>query len=568
MPRRPKPLKILIVGGYGTFGGRLARLLAHDARAHLIISGRSLAKGEAFCRTLPEGAERSALVFDRQGDVEAGLKAIAPHVVVDATGPFQAYGDDPYRLVRAAIATGVDYLDLADGSAFVEGVSAFDAEAKARGVTVLSGVSTVPVLTAAAVRRLAAGMERVDAMAAGIAPSPRAGVGLNVIRAITAYAGKPVRVLRDGQWVEATGIVDGGRFTIAPPGVFPLNHLRFTLVDTPDLTIMPRLWPSLRTVWIGAGPTPELLQTLLIGLSRLVRIGLIPTLEPLSPLFHRVLNVLRWGANRGGMFVTVRGVAGGEPVERSWHLIAEGSDGPMIPSMPAVALLKRRLDGERFEPGARASTREVELEDYQPLFDAHAISTGIREASRTTAAQPLYRRLLDEAWDRLPEPVRDLHDLNGSAVFEGRCEVERGSGPLAALAALIMGLPKAGRDVPVRVEFGIDGDGAEVWRRSFDGKALVSVQAEGSGLSQWLIDERFGPITLGLGIVVSPDSGRLSVLLRRWSLFGLPIPRFLGPRGGGSEFVDDEGRFRFDVDLGFALIGRIVRYSGWLKRAA
>lgn len=568
MRRSAEPLKILIVGGYGTFGGRLARMLAHDPRAHLIIAGRSLAKAEAFCASLPEGAERSAVVFDRQGDVEAGLKAVAPDVVVDATGPFQAYGADAYRLVRAAVAAGIDYLDLADGSAFVEGVSAFDAEAKARGVTVLSGVSTVPVLTAAVVRRLAAGMEQVDAIAAGIAPSPRAGVGLNVIRAITAYAGKPIRVLRDGQWIEAIGIVHGGRFTIAPPGVFPLNHLRFTLVDTPDLTIMPRLWPSLRTVWIGAGPTPELLQTLLIGLSRLVRIGLIPTLEPLSPLFHRVLNVVRWGANRGGMFVTVRGLAGGEPIERSWHLIAEGSDGPMIPSMPAAALLRRRLNGERFEPGARASVREVELEDYQPLFDAHTISTGVRDTSRATAAQPLYRRLLGEAWERLPEPVRALHDLNGAAAFEGRCEVVRGAGPLAALGAAIMGLPKAGRDVPVRVEFSIDGDGAEIWRRSFDGKVLVSVQAEGSGLSQWLIDERFGPITLGLGIVVSPDGGRLSVVLRRWSLFGVPMPRFLGPRGGGSEFVDEQGRFRFDVDLGFALIGRIMRYRGWLKRAA
>ena len=563
MPRHREPLKILIVGGYGTFGGRLARLLAHDPRAHLIIAGRSLAKAEAFCADLPEGAERSAAVFDREGDVEAGLAGLKPDVVVDATGPFQAYGADPWRLVRAAVAQGVDYLDLADGSAFVEGVSAFDAEAKARGVTVLSGVSTVPVLTAAAVRKLSVGMERIDAVAAGIAPSPRAGVGLNVIRAICAYAGKPVRVLREGRWQEGRGIIDGGRFTVAPPGVFPLNHLRFTLVDTPDLTLMPELWPGLRTVFVGAGPTPELLQTLLIGLSWLVRLRILPSLEPFAPLFHRVINVLRWGESRGGMFVTVRGMAKGQAVERSWHLIAEGADGPMIPAMPAAALLRRRLGGERFEPGARASVREVELEDYQPIFADYAISTGVRETSVATAALPLYRRLAGEAWDNLPAPIRELHDLSDHATFEGRAEVERGKGPLGALAALIIGLPKAGADVPVRVEFSVR-EGVEAWRRSFDGKVFQSLQSEGSGRGQWLIDERFGPICLGLGLVI--ERGHLAVVLRRWTLFGLPMPRFLGPRGGGVEFVDEEGRFRFDVVMGFALVGRIVRYRGWLQR--
>ena len=75
-------------------------------------------------------------------------------MVVDATGPFQSYGEDPYRVVRAAIAVGVHYLDLADGSEFVDGVAQFDAEARARGIFVLAGVSSFPALTAAVVRQL------------------------------------------------------------------------------------------------------------------------------------------------------------------------------------------------------------------------------------------------------------------------------------------------------------------------------------------------------------------------------------------------------------------------------
>ena len=191
-------LRVLILGGYGTFGGRLARLLADETRLTLVIAGRSPSQAEAFCAAVPTQANMVPAMFDRDGDADAQLAALAPDVVVDASGPFQTYGD-PYRLVRAAIARGICYLDLADGSDFVSGIAQFDAEAKARGVFVISGVSSFPVLTAAVVRRLARGMTRVGSISGGIAPSPYAGVGLNVIRAIAGYSGKPVTLVRDGR---------------------------------------------------------------------------------------------------------------------------------------------------------------------------------------------------------------------------------------------------------------------------------------------------------------------------------------------------------------------------------
>jgi hypothetical protein len=179
--------------------------------------------------------------FDRDGDVERQLAAIAPDTVVDVTGPFQTYGDDPYRVVKAALALGVNYLDLSDGADFVKGIVQFDAAARARGVFVLSGVSSFPVLTAAVVRALARGMTRVDSVTGGIAPSPYANVGLNVIRAIASYAGKPVALRRDGRPALGYGLVDTRRYTIAPPGRQPLHPIRFSLVDVPDLQLLPAL---------------------------------------------------------------------------------------------------------------------------------------------------------------------------------------------------------------------------------------------------------------------------------------------------------------------------------------
>src|SRR5262245_28130160 len=183
-------VRVLILGGYGTFGGRLARLLADEPRVELLIAGRSLDAARKLCASLDGDAARTPLRFDRDADVETQLRAAAPDIVVDASGPFQAYGESPYRVVEACLAHGAHYLDLADGAGFVRGIAQLDSRAKARGVFVLSGVSTFPVLTAAAVRALLPGMRRIDGIAAGIAPSPYAGVGRNVVRAILGYAGR------------------------------------------------------------------------------------------------------------------------------------------------------------------------------------------------------------------------------------------------------------------------------------------------------------------------------------------------------------------------------------------
>ena len=346
----PGRLKILILGGYGTFGGRLAQLLADEARLTLIIAGRSRAKAEAFCAGLHAAATLVPAAFDRDGDAETQLKAIAPDAIVDVTGPFQAYGDDPYRVVKAALALGVNYLDLSDGADFVKGIAQFDDAARARGVFVLSGVSSFPVLTAAVVRALAAGMTRVDSVTGGIAPSPYANVGLNVIRAIASYAGKPVALRRDGRPAVGYGLVDTRRYTIAPPGRLPLYPIRFSLVDVPDLQLLPDLWPGLRSVWMGAGPVPEIWHRLLNACAWLVRLRVLPSLSPFAGLMYRTINTLSWGEHRGGMFVAVAGRGAGWAKDRTVlaspgrggrrpvHPLDGGcGDHPPLPPRPAAA---------------------------------------------------------------------------------------------------------------------------------------------------------------------------------------------------------------------------------------
>jgi hypothetical protein len=338
---RPMPRRVLILGGYGTFGGRLAQLLAGDARVTLLIGGRSLEQAQTFCDRLAPGASRTAVRFDRNGDAVAQIRAVNPDLVIDATGPFQCYGENPYRIIKACLVQGIDCLDLADGSEFVQGVGQFDREARERGVFILSGVSSFPVLTAAVLRRLAHGLAKLDSITGGIAPSPYAGVGLNVIRAIASYSGKRLALVRGGQLSFGNAMTESLRYTISPPGKLPLRNIRFSLVDVPDLKVLPPLWPGLESLWMGAGPVPEILHRMLNGLAWLVRLRLLPSLLPFSLLIHEVSNRMRWGEHRGGMFIAITGSRGGIPVARSWHLLAEGDDGPLIPSMACQAIIER-----------------------------------------------------------------------------------------------------------------------------------------------------------------------------------------------------------------------------------
>ena len=556
-------LKILIVGGYGVFGSRIVELLENDARLTLFVGGRSVAKAKTFVasRTLAK-AELLPAAIDRNDDIGGQLSAIRPDIVIDASGPFQTYGDDCYRVIKACLTHGANYLDLADGSDFVAGVGAFDDRAKTAGLYIVSGASSFPVLTAAAVRRLSAGMAAVKTIRGGIAPSPYAGVGENVIRAIAGYAGRPIRRKRDGVFCTGYPLTEHLRYTIAPPGCVPLHNKMFSLVDVPDLQALTVLWPEADEIWMGAAPVPELLHRFLAALAWPVRLRLLPTLSPIAPLMHFATNHVRWGEHRGGMFVEVDGVAAsGARLKRTWHLLAEGDDGPLIPAMAVEAIVRNVLQGRPPQPGARAAVRELELDAYERLFAGRTIYTGMRHDD-TSDALPLYGRILGDAWRELPAKIRDMHDIRDRAAAEGRARVERGRGILARLACAIIGFPRSNPDTSIGVQFD-ETNGVETWTRSFGSDRFSSRQFAGRGRSERLLCERFGALTFAMALVVSDE--RLSLVLRRWSIFGLPLPMWLCPRSESYESAEQE-RFNFHVRISHPLTGLIIRYDGWLVR--
>ena len=556
-------MRVLIVGGYGTFGGRLAELLCREPALTLFIAGRSKQKASAFCEQLPAGADREALACDRDRDRDLAriLEESAPDIVVDASGPFQAYGGDPYRLVKAAVATRTHYLDLADSPAFVRDIQQFDQAAKERELVVLSGASSFPVLSAAMVRDLAGDLEQVESIVGGIAPSPYAGVGYNVIRAIAGYAGKPIRVRREGRWETACGLTETKKYTIAPPGCVPLSPLEFSLVNVPDLQLLADEWPEVQTIWMGAAPQPAVLHRLLRFLAKSVARGVITTLTPVAPLIFRTANTIRWGEHRGGMFVEIEGRnAAGERAKCSMHLVAEGRHGLYIPSMAVEAILRNWLEGRPPGAGARPASGELELTDYRRSFAGRDIALGKR---RGTPARNhcLHQRVLGEAWNFLPPSLKAVHQTGPYLKVSGMADITRGRGACARLLAWMLRFPKAASKVPVSVTFRRR-KSFDRWTRNFGGRVFSSTFSAGRGRFEHLLCERFGPFVFGMALV--PEKNRLQLVMQRCSFLGIPLSRVLAPSGSYVEY-EEKDRFCFDIEIRLPLTGFVIRYRGYLN---
>jgi Saccharopine dehydrogenase NADP binding domain len=347
----------------------------------VLVAGRSGAKARAFAAKLPRAV---GLAADRNGDLACLLAEQRPLLVIDAAGPFQGSG---YGMVEACLAARVHYLDLADGRDFVCGVGAFDAAAKAAGVAVISGASSVPALSGAVVRELTRGMAGPERIELAISASDRAVAGTSVATAILGYAGKPVSLWRGGGWRAATGWHELRRVRYKVPGARPLSRL-VALVDVPDHAILPQTVPGQPETTFRAGPEFAFQVLALWLLSWPVKWGWIGSLAPLACWLRPLQRLTAWACSeRSAMMVEVSGAG----QSRRWTLIAEQGDGPEVPTL-AAQLLARRIAAGTIATGARAAGQDLELAEFEPLFASLAIRTALTPAASPSRACPLLRR--------------------------------------------------------------------------------------------------------------------------------------------------------------------------------
>ena len=350
--------RIVILGGYGNFGGYVARALKDDPAITLIIAGRSLAKAMAFAETLDAVNPAEGAALDIHGDFSDRLTALRPDMVIHTVGPFQA---QDYRVAEAAIAAGAHYADLADARHFVCGIGELDGPAKARGVAVIAGASSVPCLTAAYLDDAQRHFSVIESVDYGITAAQQTNRGLGTASAILSYVGRPFTMLRDGAMRRVHGWQ--GLHSESYP---ELGRRWFGYCDIPDLDLFPARYPGLRTMRFCAGHEIALLHFGTWLLSWGVRLRLLPGLDRWSGALLKASFLFdALGSGRSGfhMMISGRGRDGQPLVRREW-MIARQGHGPNIPCMPVILLARRFARGGVLPAGARPCLDLIDLEEY------------------------------------------------------------------------------------------------------------------------------------------------------------------------------------------------------------
>ncbi|MDH3458897.1 MAG: saccharopine dehydrogenase NADP-binding domain-containing protein, partial [Gemmatimonadota bacterium] len=153
--------RIMVLGGYGTTGLKIAELLLRETDAHVVIAGRRLGEAQAAAQRIGRGddaervsaqlvdAEDSALLEQRFRDIELVVVASSTAKYVDAVS-------------SAALAAGIDYMDIQYSGSKLRYLESVQTDIVDRGSCFITEGGFHPGMPGALVRFAAGFMDRVQ----------------------------------------------------------------------------------------------------------------------------------------------------------------------------------------------------------------------------------------------------------------------------------------------------------------------------------------------------------------------------------------------------------------------
>ena len=370
------PYPILVLGGYGIFGGKISTALAKDSRIRVIVAGRSRQKGENFAaiQKRRDGVELDSAALDiTESGLARSIARTGAKLVIHSCGPFQGQN---YDVAEACIESGINYIDLADDRSFVKGFEKLDSKAKDSNIFAISGASSVPGLSSAVIDEFCGQFEQLTEIEYGISPGNRADRGVATVKSILSYTGRPFKRWQNNSWQEVYGWQEIHRHTF--PG--PIGKRWLANCDIPDLELFQTHYPGLNSIKFYAGLELSVLHIGLWTLSWLTRFRLIDNLAPYSRIIIRMSTwVQKIGSDTGGMYIRLSGTdLNGTPAEVLWDLIAEQGDGPQIPTIPAIILAKKLATGTLEQKGAKACVGLFSLSEFSQEIEQWNIWQKVR----------------------------------------------------------------------------------------------------------------------------------------------------------------------------------------------
>jgi hypothetical protein len=316
--------RVVIFGGYGTFGGHVARELARVGET-LTIAGRDGERAGAFAAALGPTHRGIAANVSQPADCRAALAGAT--IAVNCAGPFRA-GDT--ALLEACLEIGCHYADIADDRGYAARVRDFGERFAAKGLAAVYGCSSLPGISGALA--LAAGANqpmraRVTLFIGNNNPKGRAAVA-----SLAGGLGRPIGAPQG----ELRGFRDREIVPLPPPfGPRPVFNF-----DSPDYDLLPKL-VGVRSVSVKLGFELRLATYGFAALARLpIRFGVTTT-----RLLNLPARLLAGIGSSGGAVMTELFAADGSV---RWAAVVARRDGQRMASLPCAYAVQTMAGGTSF----------------------------------------------------------------------------------------------------------------------------------------------------------------------------------------------------------------------------
>lgn len=360
--------KIMILGGYGHFGIKIAEALVKD-NIPIIIVGRDQDKLTNAMRYLKQkypAASIAGSCFDVHKSLDEKLKELKPSIIIHTSGPFQ---NQDYSIPKICIENHVHYLDIADARDYVRDISTLNELAIQNNVIVISGASSVPGLTSAVIDEYKPTFSELHHLKFGISSGQQTPGGVATTRAILSYTGKEIPSY---QGAKDKVIGWQGLHRVLLPGCGKRWQSNCSI---PDLDLFPEHY-GLKSIEFYGGVESNFLHLSLWAISWLVRWGVPLQLENHANFFYRVAKAFdRFGSDAGGLYIFLSGKdLQHKPKSIQWYIVARKNHGLYIPTIAAIVLAKKIFRGKYSTLGAKPCVGLASLQELLAEMHGYDIS--------------------------------------------------------------------------------------------------------------------------------------------------------------------------------------------------
>ncbi|WP_417409866.1 saccharopine dehydrogenase NADP-binding domain-containing protein [Hoeflea sp.] len=333
--------RIVVVGGYGHVGQKIARRLMPVPDVTVRIAGRDASRARAASQML--SCEWAVLDIADPASWDGALAA-ADLVICCIDTPS---ADFPAKVLRL----GLDYVDISATDAVLQRIEALDGLAKANDALAVLSVGLAPGLTNLLARRAKETLPQIDAMTIGVLLGLGDEHGPAAIKwtldNLAPLARSDIRTMRFG------------------PEAAALPTIPFDFADQHVLTR--RGYPPVRTRLGLASP--------LVSATSLRLLSALAQRDWARRLLLWSLPRFRMGSDRAALVVEARGTGNGGATVRRLYL--EGTREADITALMAAQVALRV--SSRDERGVRHIDELWELEDFAEALSDEGISFGVAE---------------------------------------------------------------------------------------------------------------------------------------------------------------------------------------------